>query len=400
MKMRIIYGVIACVTLLSCGETKVETIVPSIPETDKTVSVTIANLPTGSAGAPTFVFSLNSLGEVHAVEQVIAKENVVVKIMPPGGVAPFGIVAFIPDDSKWTTNKGFTSGKYSRVTGQTTRKGTYVAIGWAQASNLTSVTGGGLGNSIEAILALNGSATPTNTNFEQGAILTLEATVSDNIKANIASVAFILDKSELKSYTTAPYKFQFNTVSAALGSHTLFVKATNGIGDVALDSIKIFLSKTGNVGPSISISGLSNGVTLQRQVVQLITATATDPDDGIDKVEFKINNVLVATDRTSPYTFNWDTFNNTVGAIVVEVTAFDKAGQSRSDVVNVNLVAPTNYIPRVSFTSPANGLAVTAGTLVSLGASASDTEGDPINGVRFIYQRITPTEGVQTLIGA
>jgi Bacterial Ig domain len=400
MKLRIIYSVIALVVLLSCEESKVDTIVPAISEAEKTVSVTFTNIPTGSAGASAFLFSINSDQQVHAVEKATAKENVVVKIMPPDGVAPFDVVAFIPDDSKWTTDKGFTSGKYSRVIGQTARKGAYLAIAWVQAANLASAAPAGISSSIEAVLSLFGSATPTTTNFEQGTVLTLDAAVRDNIRANIATVAFLLGKSELKSYTTAPFRFQFNTASVALGSHTLYVKATNGIGDVALDSIKIFLSKTGNMGPSITFNGLVNLATFVRQDVFTINTTVSDPDDGIDKVEFKINNVLVSTDRTSPYSFFWDTFNNAVGAVVVEVTAFDRAGQARSDVVNVRLTAPANYIPRVSFTSPANGLSVTAGTLVSLGATATDTEADPINGVAFIYQRVLPTVGAQTLIGA
>lgn len=389
MKTRISYILILLVTLLSCKESAIDTILPSIPDTNKTVSVTLTDIPTGKGGAPTYIFSLNSKGEVYAVEQTSAKDNTVVKIAPPSGTSSFDIVAFIPDDANWTTNKSFTSGQYSRVTGQFDRKGAFVTLSWDESDNLTSSSSSGTKANIEADLTINGSTAPSSTDFSQGSIISLDANVTDNIKSNIATVVFTIDKTELKSYNATPYKYQFNTASTALGSHTLYVKATNALGNSALDSIKIFISKSGNVGPSVSLTGLTNNAQYTRQQLITVGATVSDPDDGIDKVEFRIGNTLVATDRTAPYSYLWDTFSNAVGSVVVEVTAYDKAGQSRADVKNVILVAPTNYIPRVTITSPANGATVTAGTLISLAATASDIEGDAINRVEFWYRKST-----------
>lgn len=398
MKNRIIYSLLFLATLLSCNESPVDTIVPAIDEGEKTVSVTLLNIPSGSGGAPVFIFSLNSSGKVYALEGATAVESKVVKIAPPEGVAPFDIVAFIPDDTEWTTNKSFTSGKYSKATGQINRSTSFITISWSVATDAATAPSTGLRSALETVLFMNGSATPADTDFEESEIVTLDAVVSDNIKSNIATLSYRLDNTALKSYTVQPYKFQFNTKGVSLGSHMVYLRGTNARGDVAIDSIKIFISKTGNAGPSVSITGITNNVQIIRETVVNITATITDPDDGIDKVEFKINNALVGPpDRTAPYSYVWDTFDNSVGSLTVEVIAYDKAGQSRSDIRNVTLIDPANYAPRVSFGSPPDGATFTAGTTVSISVSATDKENNPINRVEF-YRRLT-TAASNTLIG-
>jgi len=60
-----------------------------------------------------------------------------------------------------------------------------------------------------------------------------------------------------------------------------------------------------------------------------LTATATD-DQGIDKIEIKIDNVSVGTAPTSPYEFSWDTQTIADGQHKATAIATDKAGNQKT----------------------------------------------------------------------
>jgi tetratricopeptide (TPR) repeat protein len=62
--------------------------------------------------------------------------------------------------------------------------------------------------------------------------------------------------------------------------------------------------------------------------VYRLVARATS-GEGIDKVEFQIDDQLRATDTSVPYEYEWDTLADTEGAHKVTVTAFDSNGQTQ-----------------------------------------------------------------------
>ena len=376
------------VTLLSCEESlQVEG--PKIPDTDKTVTVILSNIPAGFTGGTVYLFTLDNKGQVYAIHEAEAMEGATVKVAPVGGFSSFDIAAFIPTSAEeWSSKAPFANGHYSRTTAVNDRDGVFVTKAWTTTTTLSSAPTTGLARSIQAELYVNGSPTPVDTDFTKGEIVTLDAAVADNIKSNITAVAYFLDATELESYTTKPYKFQFNTASVATGSHWLYVKAVNAAGHESQDSLRIYVSDVaGNVGPSVFFPAIANGSEFERQQVVTINASASDPDDGLERVEFKINGTMVGTDDTAPYSYLWDTYDNEVGAVVLEIIAFDKSGQSRSDVVNVSLAEPANYAPRAAITTPANGATFAVGTAsIELAATATDAEGDAINRVEFRYR--------------
>lgn len=378
---------VTLVALLSCEES-LQVDGPKIPETDKTVTVILSNIPAGLTGETVYLFTLDSKGRVYAIHEAEASEGANVQVAPVAGFSSFDIAAFIPASADgWSSKAPFTDGHYSRTTAVTDKEGVFVTKTWSSTTTLSSAPTTGLVRSIQAELYVNGSANPTDTDFTKGEIVTLDAAVIDNIRSSIASVEFFLDATKLESYTTTPYKFQLNTVDIAKGDHWLHVKAVNDEGHESQDSLRIYVADVdGNVGPSVEFF-IANGSEFERQQLVTINAGASDPDDGIDRVEYRINGTVVGADDTAPYSFLWDTYDNEVGAVVLEITAFDKSGQSRSDVINVSLVAPDNYAPRAAFTSPTQGATFAVGTAsINLEATATDPEGDAINRVEFRYR--------------
>jgi hypothetical protein len=399
MKTRMISLLVILVCFFSCGEEDIQVEGSNIPDADKTTTVILSNIPAGFTGGTVYILTLNNQGQVYAIQEAEATEGAAVQVAPVPGISSFSLAALIPTVANWSSQNPFTAGHYSRATTIQDKDGVFVTKTWTNATTLANAPTTGMPATIQAELLVNNSATPGDTEFTKGEIVTLDATVTDNIKSSITSVAFLLDETEIKSYTTKPYKFQFNTINTEAGSHWLYVKALNAEGHEALDSINIYVGNVaGNVGPSIAFNGLTNGAQITRQTVYTINTTVSDPDDGIAKVEFRINNTLVASDDTAPYAFVWDTYDNNVGAVTVEVTAFDKAGQSRSDVVNVTLVAPSNYAPRATIQTPTHGASFPVGhASIDITATATDPEGDAINRVEFWYRKSTAVS--DTFIG-
>jgi hypothetical protein len=390
MKTRMISLLVILVVFFSCEE-NIQVDGPKIPDADKTTTVILSNIPAGFTGATVYLITLNSNGQVYAIQEAEATEGNEVLIAPAPGLGTFDIAAVIPTTDNWSSKNPFTAAHYSRATAIQNRDAIFITKTWTSSANLAGAPTTGLKPTIQADLYINGSATPADTEFTKGEIVTLDATVTDNIQSDITSVDFTLDDSQLESYTVKPYKFQLNTKDIEVGNHWVYVTATNELGHESIDSIKIYVAAVaGNQGPSISFNGLANNAQITRQTVVVVNANASDPDDGLEKVEFRINNVLVGTDNTAPYQFVWDTFDNNVGAVTVEITAYDKSGQSRSDVVNVTLVAPANYAPRATIQTPANNATFTVGVAsIEITAVTTDTEGDAINRVEFSYRKST-----------
>ena len=68
-----------------------------------------------------------------------------------------------------------------------------------------------------------------------------------------------------------------------------------------------------------------------------LSATASD-NVGVDRVEFKVRGVVVATDTTAPFSANFDTKTVADGGAPVVATAFDTSGLSAStSTVNVTI---------------------------------------------------------------
>lgn len=95
--------------------------------------------------------------------------------------------------------------------------------------------------------------------------------------------------------------------------------------------------------PIVGITSPGNATSVSGTVV--ISASAAD-NVGVTRVEFYINDQLVATETTAPYTYSWDTTTQVPGVYTLLVKAYDAAGnvsQFSSSVINSlqDLTAPT-----------------------------------------------------------
>ena len=106
--------------------------------------------------------------------------------------------------------------------------------------------------------------------------------------------------------------------------------------------------------------------------VVTISATATD-NVGVASVQFQVDNIVIGTDTTAPYTCNWDTTGYSNGAHVLSVIATDTAGNSYI----------SNSLKYASYAKPTGDTMIT-----SLGSNAIYSSVD--NGTTWSWTSVTP----------
>lgn len=142
--------------------------------------------------------------------------------------------------------------------------------------------------------------------------------------------------------TTSKADHNFSTT----GTHT--IKMIGREANVSLDRV-IFTQDTSCVPtdtgdncadppdttpPTVNVSSPSEGSTVNGQVS--ISATASDADSGIQKVEFLVDGAVVGQDTTSPYTYSWDTTAVADGSHVITARATDGSSNTATSAsVNV-----------------------------------------------------------------
>jgi hypothetical protein len=142
-----------------------------------------------------------------------------------------------------------------------------------------------------------------------------------------------------------------------------------------LKSDTTILPKTGGSGPppdttppSTAITSPANGSTVSGTVT--INASASD-NVGVARVDLYIDGALSGTATGAPYSFTWNTSGAAGGTHTLQTRAFDAASNTGSSaIVNVTINAPADTTPpTAAIASPADGAAVTSGSVVSVTAS-------------------------------
>lgn len=124
--------------------------------------------------------------------------------------------------------------------------------------------------------------------------------------------------------------------------------------------------------PTVTITTPINGVYVNGSQVG-IRANASD-DIGVTKVEFYVDEVLLATSLKSPYGALWNIKALKDGSVhYIKAIAYDTGShQTKSSIITVTI---DRTMPTVSLTAPQTGSTVITGGIVTVSASASDNVG-------------------------
>jgi hypothetical protein len=97
-----------------------------------------------------------------------------------------------------------------------------------------------------------------------------------------------------------------------------------------LSNVSVIAGATNQL-PTVSLTSPANGTSYVAPASIALSATASDPDGSVARVEFYAGSTLLATDTTAPYSHTWTIFDQ-VGA-GHEIAVADLNGDGRSDVI-------------------------------------------------------------------
>jgi hypothetical protein len=164
-----------------------------------------------------------------------------------------------------------------------------------------------------------------NSIFDQGATVVIQAEAGDT-DGLIQQVEFLANGTVLCTVATAPYTCSF---TPAPGAYTLTARATDsqGVSTTAV-SVAITVNEENNPAPkapTVRITSPAPDATFAQTATVTISAEASDSDGVIEKVEFLLDNNVVCTVSTPPYTC---AVTPAPGSHTVAVRATDSQGVS------------------------------------------------------------------------
>jgi mannan endo-1,4-beta-mannosidase len=204
---------------------------------------------------------------------------------------------------------------------------------------------------------------PTNTpptisltSLANGSIFTAPATITVSANATdsngtVSKVEFLRNGVVIGTDTASPYSGIMSDLAA--DSYTLAVRATDNAGAVTTSGtidITVKAPTAGNTPPSVSLTSPANGSIFTAPATIIVSATASDSNGTVSKVEFLRNGVVIGTDTASPY--SWIMSNLAAGSYTLAVRATDNAGAVKtSGTVGITVKATTAMSASLTFTA-------------------------------------------------
>ncbi len=243
---------------------------------------------------------------------------------------------------------------------------------------------------------------PADGSTVSGTII-IEANASDDV--SVTNVDFYINDTLLATDDTEPYNASWNTTTVADGSHIIKATATDTMGQTVSDTITVTVDNV-DEPPTVEITSPVDGATVSGTIT--IEASAGD-DREVSKVDFYINDTLLATDTVSPYLYYWDTMTVSDGSHIIKATATDTAEQTASDSIGVTVDNTANFMHIGSIvmstdskTRGRNIFVWAVATVTILNESGSPVEGATVEGywsglTSDFDSETTDTEGHATL---
>jgi len=178
----------------------------------------------------------------------------------------------------------------------------------------------------------------------------MTATASDP-ENQLARVEFLSGTTVLAADTTAPFAWTWNSVPA--GTYTLTAKAYDTAGASATSAPVTVTVNGTNRPPTVALTSPANGSTFSAPATVSMTATASDPENQLARVEFLSGTTVLATDTAAPFTWSWS--NVAAGTYTLTAKAYDSAGAVATSSAVAVTVGTTTTAPRlVAFTASAD----------------------------------------------
>ncbi len=166
--------------------------------------------------------------------------------------------------------------------------------------------------------------------------IALEATAADS-NGSVSKVEFFAASTKLGEDLDSPYTYTWSGMIS--GAYALTAKATDDDGAATTSAaVNITITNPSNVAPSVTLTAPANGTQIAGNATTL-TATASDSDGIVAKVEFYNGATKLGEDTSLPYSYNWT--GVATGSYSVTARAIDNDGAvTNSAAASVTFVVP------------------------------------------------------------
>ncbi|MDI1248189.1 MAG: Ig-like domain-containing protein [Lacunisphaera sp.] len=215
------------------------------------------------------------------------------------------------------------------------------------------------------------TAPVAGSSFPAPAGFTLAATAADS-DGTVARVEFFQGETKLGEDTTAPYAQAVGGLAA--GAYSFSARAVDNRGATTNSAaVSITVVAPANQPPSVALTAPTDGSTFTLPLTLTLSATASDADGTIARVEFYQGGSKVGEDTVAPYQFA--TGSLSAGSYIFTARAFDNLGASTTSAGVRVTVTAANQPSTAALTAPVNGAAFTAPAGFTLAATAADSDG-------------------------
>jgi hypothetical protein len=223
--------------------------------------------------------------------------------------------------------------------------------------------------------AVSLTAPANGATFTAPATITLSATASDP-DGSIAGVDFYAGTALIASDSTSPYTRSWNVSSA--GSYTITAAAKDNDGGWTSSApVSITVKASANQPPAVSLTAPANGATFAALATINLSASASDPDGSVARVDFYAGTALVGSDSSSPYSVSWSSVP--AGTYSLTALARDNVGATkRSTAVSISVAAAISLPRYVVFNASTDHSTVTAYTVEFFAAGANPSTATPV----------------------
>jgi chitodextrinase len=179
--------------------------------------------------------------------------------------------------------------------------------------------------------------TPTNftviSNIGTTANLTWTASTD-----NVAVTGYRVSRDGINIATTTNTSYADKTVSCTY--YVYGIRAVDAAGNSSTEKTQTITTAgcpevPDTVSPTVKITSPVNGQTIAAKGNLSVTVAASD-NIGVSKVQIFLDNSLIVSDTSSPYSGNINVNKLTSGAHVLKAVAFDGAGNTSSSLITVS----------------------------------------------------------------
>jgi Big-like domain-containing protein/IPT/TIG domain-containing protein/carboxypeptidase family protein/beta-propeller repeat-containing protein len=231
------------------------------------------------------------------------------------------------------------------------------------------------------------------------------ATALSGASITVASTTLTTFDIDVTNYVKSEKAAGRDLVSLALhnpSASTIFINVNSREASANKPQLIVLAGANANSPPSVNLTSPANGATFAAPASIVLSATATD-DASINRVDFYSGTSLIGSSTTpsgSTYSFTWN--NVLAGSYNVYAVASDNSGLATTSNTSDITVGPANILPAVSIASPLNLTTFSAGTNISINATASDSNGsiskvEFFAGAALIGTATVPVNGLYTI---